>query len=235
MNTLPVSNPVYSDAYKKALVKFFMLLGEGHALKGDYAGFAFSKLPEHFQMPVLSALQEWVQFFEMHSQGAAKVSDKQLLWRFLSVFRLTPESDMFGKLDDDTCLESYNRAGLQTFRSLSFMDVCSYSLDEVVSVPWPQLYTRDEKITQRYMELQASIADGTLQHTDLQGIIPVHEVIEISGFDRLSTTIKPMYLSPLYDITGQVVGAIHAFKILECKSLKAPINLFAKREMSTPL
>ncbi|MFM6927530.1 MAG: hypothetical protein ACKOX6_03660 [Bdellovibrio sp.] len=234
MNLDTLQENQYSEQYKKALVKFFMLLGEDHALKGDYSGFAFSKLPPEYQGPVLSALREWVGFFELHSQGA-KVSDKQLLWRFLSAFRLTPESDFFGMIDDDTCVEALNRSGLQIFRSLSFMDVCSYSLDEVVSVPWQFLYSRDEDITERYLGLQKAIADGSLKHTDLRGVIPSHQVSEVSGFDRLATTIQPLYLSPIYDVTGAVVGAVHAFKIIDCKSMKAPINIFSKREVPTQL
>lgn len=234
MNVSALQENLYNEQYKKALVKFFMLLGEEHALKGDYSGFAFSKVPAEYQLPVLNALKEWVEFYELHASGA-NVSDKQLLWRFLSVFRLTPDPDFFGMIDDDTCVEALNRSGLQTFRSLSFMDVCSYSLDEVVSVPWQYLYSRDEGITERYMGLQKSIADGTLKHTDLRTLIPPHQVCEISGFDHLATTIQPLYLSPLYDITGAVVGAVHAFKIIDCKSMKAPIDIFSKREMSTQL
>jgi hypothetical protein len=123
-------------------------------------------------------------------------------------------------IDDETCLEVVNRAGLQTFRSLSFMAVCSYSLDQVISVPWTNLYRRDEDITNSYIELQSTITQGTLTHKDLTGLIREHEVVEISGFDHLSTTIRPMYLSPLYDVSGAVVGAVHAFKILKCESLK---------------
>lgn len=229
MNPGASQKNLYNEQYKKALVKFFVLLGEDRALKGDYSGFAFSKLPDEHQGPVLNALEEWVEFYELHASGA-KVSDKQLLWRFLSAFRLTPDSDFFGVIDDDTCVEALNRAGLQTFRSLSFMDVCSYSLDEVVSVPWQYLYSRDEGITELYMGLQKSIADGTLKHTDLKNLIPPHQVREVSGFDHLVTTIQPLYLSPYFDMTGVVVGAIHAFKIIDCKSVKAPIDIFSRRD-----
>ena len=231
MSTNALSENQCSDQYKKALVKFFMLLGEDHALKGSYSGFAFSKLPAEYQGSVLNALREWVDFFELHSQGA-KNSDKQLLWRFLSAFRLKPESDFFGMIDDETCVEVLDRSGLQIFRSLSFMDVCSYSLDEVVSVPWHLLYSRDRGVTSLYLKLQKDIADRTLKHTDLRTIIPQHQVCEISGFDHLVTTIQPLYLTPLLDATGAMVAAVHAFKIIDCKSVKAPIELFAKGGLS---
>ena len=224
MNPNALDQSLYDEQYEKALVKFFMLLGEERSLKGDYSGFAFSKLPPEHQEPVLNALKEWVGFYEVHAQGG-NVSDKQLLWRFLSAFRLTPDSEFFGLIDDDTCVEALNRSGLQIFRSLSFMDVCSYSLDEVVSVPWQYLYNRDEGITERYLTLQKEIADGTLKHTDLKNLIPQHQVCEISGFDHLVTTIQSLYLSPLFDVTGTVVGAVHAFKIIDCKSVKAPIDI----------
>ncbi len=219
MKSRPEVSPKISEAYEKSLKEFSRLLGDTHKLKGDYPGFAFAGLPEVYKNPVLQALQEWVNFFGMNSSPQT-VSDKQLLWRYLGAFRLKPEADFFSLIDDETCLEVVNRAGLQTFRSLSFMAVCSYSLDQIVSVPWSQLYRRDEDITQSYIELQATITAGTLTHKDLTGLIREHEVVEISGFDHLVTTIRPMYLSPLYDASGAVVGAIHAFKILKCESRK---------------
>ncbi|QLY24201.1 hypothetical protein [Bdellovibrio sp. KM01] len=218
MKSLPEVTSVSTESYETALKKFAELLGGSHALKRDYPGYAYDGLPEQYKAPVLHALQEWVDFFSMHTMPNS-ISDKQLLWRFLGAFRLKPDGDFFSKIDDETCLEVVNRAGLQTFRSLSFMSVCSYTLDEVISVPWPNLYRRDEDITNSYINLQSTITDGTLTHRDLPGLIRVHEVVEISGFDKLATTIKPMYLSPVYDGTGAVVGGIHAFKILKCESL----------------
>ncbi|WP_413293427.1 hypothetical protein ACLSU7_18765 [Bdellovibrio sp. HCB185ZH] len=219
MKSLSEVTSASTEAYETALKKFADLLGDSHKLKGAYPGYAFDSLPALYKAPVLQALQEWVEFFSMNAAPAKSVSDKQLLWRFLGAFRLKPDGDFFSKIDDETCLEVINRAGLQTFRSLSFMSVCSYTLDEVISVPWPNLYRRDGDITRDYIQLQATITDGTLTHTDLPGLIREHEVVEISGFDQLATTLKPMYLSPVYDVTGAVVGAIHAFKILKCESL----------------
>ncbi|QDK46021.1 hypothetical protein DOM22_13080 [Bdellovibrio sp. ZAP7] len=208
-----------AEPYETALKKFAELLEGSHKLKGNYPGYAYDSLPEQYKAPVLLALQEWVDFFSMNATPHS-VSDKQLLWRFLGAFRLKPDGDFFSKIDDETCLEVVNRAGLQTFRSLSFMAVCSYTLDEVISVPWPSLYCRDEDITNSYIKLQSNITDGTLAHRDLPGLIREHEVVEISGFEKLATTIKPMYLSPVYDVTGAVVGGIHAFKILKSQSLR---------------
>ncbi|WP_413584625.1 hypothetical protein [Bdellovibrio sp. HCB274] len=210
------SNPV-RDAYRKALMQFHSLLKKPRSLKGDYPGLAFDKMPVAHQEPITQALVEWVDFFQMHSFGA-EISEKQFLWRFLKRFRMKAHPDFFTSVDDHTCFEVVDTRGRQTFRSISLMDCCSYSLDELVSIPWFELFHRDQEITDRYLGFQKQLSEGTVEHTNLEGIIPEHEVSEIFGFEKFVITIKPLFLSPIYDMDDNVVGAIVAIKTINCRS-----------------
>ncbi|MEK2688247.1 hypothetical protein [Bdellovibrio sp. GT3] len=205
------------ESYRHSLVQFHSLLTKPRALKGDYPGLAFDRMPVQHQAPVAQALAEWVDFFQMHSTGEV-ISEKQFLWRFLKRFRLKAHPDFFSSVDDETCFEVVNTEGRQTFRSISVMDFCSYSLDELVSTPWFELFSRDQNITDRYLEFQEHLTSGTLVHTNLEGIIPTHDVYENFGFDKMVLTMKPLYLSPIYDMDDNVVGVISAIKILNCRS-----------------
>lgn len=202
------------DLYRKSLMEFHSLLERPRSLKGNYPGFAFDRLPKELQAPCANMLAEWVEFFEMHVSDA-RISDKQFLWRFMSRFRFKTHPDFFASVDDDTSFEVYNIEGHQTFRSISLMDCCSYSLDELVSIPWFELFQRDQSITDKYLSYQGKLVDGTLEHTNLDGIIETHKVYEIFGFDKLVLTMKPLYLSPMYDMDGNMVGVISAVKILD--------------------
>ncbi len=217
-NILNSENPpkenLARESYRDSLMKFHSLLQSPRSLKGNYPGFAFDRLPENLQGPCADMLAEWVEFFEMHVADA-RISDKQFLWRFLSRFRFKTHPDFFASVDDNTSFEVYNTEGHQTFRSISLMDCCSYSLDELVSIPWFELFQRDQSITDKYLSYQSKLVDGTLEHTNLDGVIETHKVYEIFGFDKLVLTMKPLYLSPMYDMDGNMVGVISAVKILD--------------------
>ncbi|WP_413557605.1 hypothetical protein [Bdellovibrio sp. HCB209] len=205
------------DSYRDALMEFAALWGSSRPLKGDYPGFAFDRLPQEAQLPTYNSLAEWIEFFKMHS-AEGRISDKQFLWRYLSIFRWKTHPDFFSLVDDDTSFEVHNLDGHQTYRSMSLMDCCSYTLDELVSIPWYELFTRDQSITDCDLKFQQSLAEGTLVHTDLDGVIATHQVSENFGFDKMVLTIKPLYLSPIYDMDGNVVGVISALKVLSSRS-----------------
>lgn len=219
------------DSYKEVLTEFAALWGSPRPLKGDYPGFAFDRLPAEAQLPLYNALNEWVEFFQMHTADA-RISDKQFLWRFLSIFRLKTHPDFFGSIDDNTSFEVYNTEGHQTFRSISLMDCCSYTLDELVSIPWFELFSRDQHITDCYLKFQELLAAGTLEHTNLDGIIETHEVSENFGFDKMVLTIKPLYLSPIYDMDDNVVGVISALKVLDSRSRRGESQQRVIREFA---
>ncbi|WP_413574988.1 hypothetical protein ACLVWU_12090 [Bdellovibrio sp. HCB290] len=210
------SNPA-RDSYRKSLMQFHSLLTKARALKGDYPGLAFDKMAAAHQEPIAQALAEWVEFFQMHCTGEV-ISEKQFLWRFLKRFRLKAHPDFFSSVDDETCFEVVDTEGRQTFRSISMMDCCSYSLDELVSIPWFDLFSRSQSINDCYLGFQKQVTDGTLKHTNLEGIIPTHQVFENFGFEKLVITMKPLFLSPIYDMDDNVVGVISAVKILDYHS-----------------
>ncbi|QLY24200.1 hypothetical protein [Bdellovibrio sp. KM01] len=227
---LPEANPA-RDLYRESLLQFHSLLEKPRSIKGDYPGLAFDRLPSEAQGPIANALAEWVEFFQMHSTGE-RISDKQFLWRFLSAFRLKTHPDFFSSVDDETSFEVVNTEGHQTFRSISLMDCCSYSLDELVSIPWYELFSRDQSITDKYLQFQEATTNGTLVHTNVENIIPVHLVTENFGFDKMVLTMKPLYLSPIYDMDDNVVGVISAIKILNYVSRREESKERVRAELS---
>jgi hypothetical protein len=226
----PVENPA-RESYRDSLLQFHSLLEKPRSLKGDYPGLAFDRLPADAKAPIAQALAEWVEFFQMHSSGE-RISDKQFLWRFLSAFRLKTHPDFFASVDDETSFEVVNTEGHQTFRSISLMDCCSYSLDELVSIPWYELFSRDQSITDKYLQFQEATTNGTLVHTNLEGIIPVHQVSENFGFDKMVLTMKPLYLSPIYDMDDKVVGVISAIKVLNYVSRREETQERVRAELA---
>ncbi len=61
---------------------------------------------------------------------------------------LTFPSDFLSRLQRDDVVEAYNMNRMQIFRNMRFMEISTYSLLEVLSYEWTQLFERSSHITQ---------------------------------------------------------------------------------------
>lgn len=97
-------------------------------------------------------------------------------------------------------------------------------VEQLYSLPWYDLYERDEKTNQIYLDTVTSVA----KNPEL-GTVPTpvarHDVLEKSKFKQRRTSILPRFISPLFDTAGKVSGVLNTFQILSSCILPPEKNL----------
>ncbi len=169
------------------------------------------------QTQIVKSLREYCNLVrELKAEGVQLNQNLNLLWRALARLGFVPCKDLFSQLTEEDVVEIYDRSSLQLYRSFSFFGLCSYSLEELYSRPWFELYHREEKFHEMNLGLLHKFVSGQLMKTEPTGI-PMHEVRELKAPKMRSSMIQPHLVSPLFDNSGQTVAILSAFKVVSVR------------------
>ena len=180
----------------------------------------FLALSQNRQLDVLSGAQA---FFEVKNEVAASSAPelvlidgtKQILARL--DFR-APES-FFRELrmhpnERGLILEIYDRESTLIYcNSIYFQLVRGLTLEEVFTAPWFDLFERDHRITEAYVEMHRRILTGEMA-TGGPCNIPAHEVRELQSRLRAGKIIQPKWICPVLDRNEVVSGFVNISAIL---------------------
>jgi hypothetical protein len=134
-------------------------------------------------------------FAELTGDGSS-TGNKDLLWRFFGKMRMTPESDVMDRIEDEDIIEVYDMHGDQIFRNLHYFSVVSLSVEDLVCMNWKRDFKRSAKVTLELVELLFRFATGRFSKTFDCAKIPVHIVEEqLAKRHRIELTLK--LISPL--------------------------------------
>lgn len=121
---------------------------------------------------------------------------KVLVWNMLKRLNFFPTDDILSKIKDNHIVEIYNSQNIQIFRNLSFFKVCSYSLDEILCIPWWKLYHREDKISQEIFKFGSQVLSGEINHSVCPEI-PTHILTEIASTSNYKMEVDIDFLSSL--------------------------------------
>jgi len=80
-------------------------------------------------------------------QDVSKFDDNidmsQFVWRFLLRLGIAPSESLFSTLENEKFIQIYNVDQFQIFRSLRCFERCSFTLEELTSRSWFELWERD--------------------------------------------------------------------------------------------
>lgn len=126
--------------------------------------------------------------------------DQKLTWYAISKLGLRPPNSMFNDIAPHDCIEIYDSAGIQLFRSFNFCNYCSYSLEELLIYSWSELYTRNEKALQ---EMHAAAGKAlTATREPFEPHITPHVGIELNSRRKREVAVKFTLVSPLFGADG---------------------------------
>jgi hypothetical protein len=121
---------------------------------------------------------------------------------------LRPQSDLFGRLHSEDVIEIYDVAQqTQVYRNLRYFEACSYTLDDLMSRPWFELFYRDPQVSAHVAEIvnEAISAEPPRLVPFATG---VHTIQEIDSPDRLHCRIENRFLAPLFDRYGRASAIV---------------------------
>lgn len=183
----------------------------------------FQKLSLEEQRVIVNLMGSYTQVMEeVVREERHIVNNKNSLWRMLSRLRWLAPDDLFPFLSDQDVIEIYDQSGRQLYRSFNFFPLCTYTIEQIYTVPWFDLYERDEEMTQANL----TSALDVLRHPELgtrPNSCPVHEVREKQKPIRRCTRIEPGILSPLRDLKGNVVGFVNSFRPISSADLPSHV------------
>lgn len=188
------------ELFKALSKQVSMLLStEGIQVKAYLEGLPyFSKLTELQQAKVNKQLEFYAELCSEHINEGYKISDgSTFLWRAFRKLGLTPTSDLFQFLTDESVIEIYSDENIQLFRNLNFFTYCSYSLEELHSREWWHLYERDASVTNAIFEEGNKMFAGSIRGT-YRPSMPDHIVRELASEEKLVMQVEFEAMSPLF-------------------------------------
>ena len=194
--------------------------GHGYTIVPTHNNYKkFRSLPHEVQKLILHTFEIYYGvLISVHSQGRDLADSRSTTWAAIRELGLVPPSDLFEYLEENDIFEIYSPEHIQIFRSLNFFPLTSYSLEDVFSYSWDELYSRSEVITKDMYELGTKVMKGEIRGVT-KGNFPRHAVIAKFSPGKETTLIQHKLFAPLRS-TDHEIFAFNAFNVVDGKEPK---------------
>lgn len=157
----------------------------------------FTKLSQDMQAIYLKHFSTYAEvLYETHNSGQNLNEARQLVWNMMKKIGMHTTDDVLNKINNSQIVEIYNSENIQIFRNLPFFKVCSYTLDEVLSVPWWKLYRRDDEMSREIFRYASLILRGEAKSTVYPNL-PRHYLREVASSFCFQMNIGINFMAPL--------------------------------------
>ncbi len=180
----------------------------------------FSKLEAAGRVNVLKELKLLKELCEGAVGDSISLEEgRKFAWFAMRRLGLRPPSDLFDKIKDTDIIEIHNRER-QVFRCFSYFRVCSYSLEELSSKPWNELYHRNPILEEQIMRAARETAQS--QEITFPNIRE-HLVEESSSPFRYQGRYSMQLIAPLTSDSGQKDHLLAAVQI-QLVNMRTPLE-----------
>jgi hypothetical protein len=166
----------------------------------------FLTLPREHQQGILTSLRASIDICTSAVQNNIDIryDSLSLMWWSIKKAGLRPHSDLFGRLEQNDILEIYDIHQRQLFRSFNMFNCISYSLEELFSYEWWELFHRDSQVNERLMTVTTRLLTGEapIIYVDM----PPHFIEEKFSRRRTLHRIQTRLGSPLHVQGAQSIG-----------------------------
>lgn len=172
----------------------------------------FSKMSVQAQKSCLTSATHYLNSLaSIKESGWSLTDEKRSLWVALKFFGLRPTSDLLDLIEKSDAVEVYDLNGLQIWRNYRFMEVCSYTVEEIFCYPWDQRYYRDPEASAGVLKALQEF----LTMPNIQTVNPRFEntLTELFSSKRYVINVRHDYLSPLHTEGGQLSGFVVISKV----------------------
>lgn len=169
----------------------------------------FRSLPIEQQIAAVQKIDQNCEIFSSVTKNKQDLRNSfSVIWKTLNFLGFRPPSDFFDKLSDEDVVQVYCREGIHRFSNLKFFEVCSYTLEQIYSLPWTDLWKRSEADTKDLLAYVSQILD-TEQKTAQIVNMSSHRISEVSSVFRYEANYTLKCIAPLFDrVSGEKSGFI---------------------------
>lgn len=169
----------------------------------------FSKLSVENRKNILNHLRIYLSICKnIVAECGTNYDFSQSIWIALKELGFTPSSDLFSYLTANKIIEIHNLQGQQIYRNLYFFKFCSYTLEELYSIPWVELFHRPQKNIDQMISFVQKVSVANIHNTIRITEIDPHELIETKSKFKIKSYYEPLYYSPLFDKAGNIVASL---------------------------
>lgn len=167
----------------------------------------FNKLPVSLQLISIENLKTYtITAEETQNEGYQLKDNNAFIWRFLQKRGYVPPTDLFQNLTEEKLVEIYNQFQIQEFRNLAFYNFCSYTIEDIHSREWFDLFYRDSEINLQFLQLAQKLFNNDFDHT-FPTNIGEHFLKEINSQDKIEVAMKVEHMCPLFS-KNKAVAAV---------------------------
>lgn len=154
----------------------------------------FGLLPVDQQNEIIRQLDVQIDIYESAVSAGEKLSDGlKTLWWATRRLGFVPPSDIFDRINPEDIIE-INNGSYQVFRSFSYYKYCSYSLEELYSLTWFDLYEREPGMIESLMACAQEVAKT--RKPMWNG--PTHIIRERSSIRKHKLKYRMSFMAPLF-------------------------------------
>lgn len=168
----------------------------------------FHNLPDYKRNEVLFAIKNFVHICETTLSNNKELSDtRSLTWFALKEMGLRFNSDIFSHISDTDVLEVYTNDNIQVFRNFRFLELISYTLEDIFCRPWTELFDHKnpEKI-EKILEIASDYERCKSFDTISLNHLGTYSIEEVCSSNRFQYTYKMKYISPIRDENKRPFG-----------------------------
>lgn len=177
----------------------------------------FAKLTLIEQQDAVMRLAQYVSICQdVIASGGDLRDSRTFTWRAMRSFGFLPNSSLFSTMGSDDVVEIYDTQNVQIFRNLQFFKYCSYTLEDLYSRSWPELFIREN---QAHTEAALALITALIETKSRETIVPDLEtqiVYETDSRSNVRVEIDFSAISILYDRSEQPRAfiSVETFRVL---------------------
>jgi hypothetical protein len=165
--------------------------------------------------------QETLRLSQITEHDQAHNSEAKNLWSFLKSKKFRFSTDLFSTLTNNHIIEVYDSSFKALYRNPNFYRNTSYTIDELHLFEWPELFYREQSITNQIARKVGEAFDSDTQKIVNCDAEP-HEAKELFSSKRLIALMKVDLIAPL-ELTDGSRAVVTTLKILKLESNLAQI------------
>lgn len=187
----------------------------GAAIDVPIRPYVLSSLP-HFGALSLAEQQEAVMKLAQYvsicqdvvASGGSLRSTRTFVWRAFRTFGWTPNSKFFETMSEDHVVEIYDLNNIQIFRNFKFFEFCSYTLEDIFTRPWMQLFQRkSQSQTDRLLAFVARLLQSRTHDTVFPDV-GVQNTREVDSELRYKVDLEVESMALLFDSNDEPTAFI---------------------------
>lgn len=155
----------------------------------------FGLLPAEHQDGAVKGLEEQLAFVKEATRfGLDAYNEKSLVRMAMGKLSLFGDENAVDKILQTDVVEIFDADYIQVYRSYSCFALCNYSIAELVTYPWYELYERPSWVTERLLHYCDSIVKGSETYVDWEELaIPTYTLKETLTEERASFEVREKF------------------------------------------